>query len=107
MNRHGGGEPSELAPRWTCPACGEWFRTLPYDIGSGRELNCPHCDWCFGADGQQLKSTGELAARHLHPGSRVRQLMARVGWGAASLASSAWRPVLRALTFRRGRDARS
>ena len=28
---------------------------VPYDIGSGPEMSCPTCEWCWGADGQDLK----------------------------------------------------
>lgn len=28
---------------------------VPYDIGSGPEISCPACEWCWGADGQPLK----------------------------------------------------
>lgn len=37
-----------------CPNCGAPVTMKPYDIGSGPELSCPHCDWCWGADGQPL-----------------------------------------------------
>jgi hypothetical protein len=50
------GEPDpgdEAAP--TCPGCGAPVMIAPYDIGSGPELSCPHCEWCWGAEGQQLK----------------------------------------------------
>lgn len=26
----------------------------PYDVGSGPEMACPSCEWCWGADGQPL-----------------------------------------------------
>lgn len=38
-----------------CPTCGVVEARTPYDIGSGRELACRHCEWCWGADGQALK----------------------------------------------------
>lgn len=41
-------------PRWTCIGCGGTFRQRPYDIGSGPEVSCPHCETCFGAEGQSL-----------------------------------------------------
>ena len=39
----------------TCPNCGESVTMIPYDIGSGQEMSCPSCEWCWGADGQDLK----------------------------------------------------
>lgn len=52
-------------PRWTCPACGGTFRQRPYDIGSGPEVACPHCEHCWGAEGQDLKAldVSEVNAR--------------------------------------------
>lgn len=38
-----------------CPSCGEVGRRETYDIGSGPELCCMTCDWCWGANGQELK----------------------------------------------------
>jgi len=38
-----------------CPCCGAEVTAEPYDIGSGPEMSCPHCEWCWGADGQPLK----------------------------------------------------
>lgn len=43
------------APQWLCINCGSTFRQEPYDVGSGPEVACPHCEWCFGAEGQPLK----------------------------------------------------
>jgi hypothetical protein len=37
-----------------CPVCGELALGEPYDIGSGPELSCARCEWCWGAEGQQL-----------------------------------------------------
>lgn len=37
-----------------CPACGAVKRRETYDIGSGPELSCSQCEWCWGADGQPL-----------------------------------------------------
>lgn len=37
-----------------CPSCGGKVAIEPYDIGSGPELSCPHCDHCWGAEGQPL-----------------------------------------------------
>jgi hypothetical protein len=39
----------------TCPSCGEHHDGEPYDIGSGPEFACHHCEWCWGALGQDLK----------------------------------------------------
>lgn len=39
----------------TCPVCGSTVSMTPYDIGSGPELSCPNCEWCWGANGQPLK----------------------------------------------------
>jgi hypothetical protein len=38
-----------------CPNCGAVEARRPYDIGSGPELSCAHCEWCWGAKGQPLK----------------------------------------------------
>jgi rubredoxin len=43
------------APAWTCPQCGHQFEMTPYDIGSGPEVSCSLCEWCWGAEGQPLK----------------------------------------------------
>ena len=37
-----------------CPSCGTIVTARPYDIGSGPEMACPVCEWCWGADGQDL-----------------------------------------------------
>jgi hypothetical protein len=39
----------------TCPSCGVVAVREPYDIGSGPELSCAACEWCWGAQGQDLK----------------------------------------------------
>lgn len=41
--------------RSVCPSCGAEDRRQAYDIGSGPELSCANCEWCWGADGQDLK----------------------------------------------------
>lgn len=41
--------------RSACPACGRVETRVAYDIGSGPELSCADCEWCWGADGQDLK----------------------------------------------------
>lgn len=38
-----------------CPSCGVLAIRETYDIGSGPELSCANCEWCWGADGQPLK----------------------------------------------------
>lgn len=38
-----------------CPTCGLVTERRTYDIGSGPELSCANCEWCWGADGQPLK----------------------------------------------------
>lgn len=38
-----------------CPSCGEYAEREVYDIGSGPELSCVFCEWCWGAEGQDLK----------------------------------------------------
>ena len=45
-------------PGWitsACPSCGTVAEREPYDMGSGQELSCADCEWCWGADGQRLK----------------------------------------------------
>lgn len=37
-----------------CPSCGAVAERMVYDIGSGPELSCANCEWCWGADGQPL-----------------------------------------------------
>lgn len=38
-----------------CPSCGDVATRVVYDIGSGPELCCATCGWCWGAEGQDLK----------------------------------------------------
>lgn len=38
-----------------CPTCGDKASREVYDIGSGPELCCAVCDWCWGANGQPLR----------------------------------------------------
>lgn len=38
-----------------CPSCGDEASRDVYDIGSGPELSCASCEWCWGAEGQPLK----------------------------------------------------
>lgn len=47
-------QPTEVRTS-TCPSCGEQVTMVPYDIGSGPEMSCSSCEWCWGADGQDLK----------------------------------------------------
>lgn len=37
-----------------CPNCDAEVTMRPYDIGSGPEMSCPNCEWCWGANGQAL-----------------------------------------------------
>lgn len=41
--------------RSACPSCGQEAERRAYDIGSGPELACANCEWCWGADGQDLE----------------------------------------------------
>lgn len=41
--------------RSACPTCGAEAERQAYDIGSGPELACANCEWCWGANGQDLK----------------------------------------------------
>lgn len=45
-----------------CPVCGTVAARHAFDIGSGPELACASCEWCWGADGQDLKpiDVGEI-----------------------------------------------
>lgn len=43
-----------------CPSCGAVARRETYDIGSGPELACANCEWCWGAEGQDLKPIPDL-----------------------------------------------
>jgi hypothetical protein len=46
-------------PGWitsACPSCGTVAQRESYDMGSGPELACADCEWCWGADGQRLKA---------------------------------------------------
>lgn len=38
-----------------CPNCGSQSERIAYDVGSGPELSCASCEWCWGANGQDLK----------------------------------------------------
>jgi len=48
-----------------CPNCQRESTLEVYDIGSGPELSCPHCEWCWGANGQELKPIRYDDIRHL------------------------------------------
>jgi len=37
-----------------CPSCGTVATRETYDIGDGPELSCATCEWCWGAEGQDL-----------------------------------------------------
>jgi len=47
-----------------CPQCGSVEPRTVYDVGSGPELCCGQCEWCWGAEGQDLKplATGVCTA---------------------------------------------
>lgn len=45
-----------------CPQCGITVTMTPYDIGSGPEMSCPECEWCWGAEGQPLKDLPKIDA---------------------------------------------
>jgi len=53
-----------------CPSCGASSTLEVYDIGSGPELSCPHCETCWGADGQPLNPVRYNDIRHLVEGHR-------------------------------------
>lgn len=38
-----------------CPSCGVVADREAYDIGSGPEVSCANCEWCWGVEGQDLK----------------------------------------------------
>lgn len=48
--------PMDKRPEHTgpCPSCGTVATRRAYDIGSGPELSCANCEWCWGAEGQDL-----------------------------------------------------
>lgn len=59
-----------------CPCCGRVAARTTYDIGSGPELSCADCEWCWGADGQglapvTLESTLAWMQADGHPGADV------------------------------------
>jgi len=39
----------------SCPSCEIVATRNIYDIGSGPEVSCANCEWCWGANGQDLK----------------------------------------------------
>ena len=43
-----------------CPSCGAVAERRVYDIGSGPELSCANCEWCWGAEGQPLDPVSML-----------------------------------------------
>lgn len=58
------------AQMFVCPECSAIIETKPYDIGSGPEVSCSHCETCFGANGQALdpldplRSFNKMLAEH-------------------------------------------
>lgn len=41
--------------RSACPNCSQVADRDTYDVGSGPELSCSTCEWCWGAEGQALQ----------------------------------------------------
>jgi hypothetical protein len=41
--------------RSACPSCGDVADRTVYDIGSGPEVSCASCEWCWGVLGQSLQ----------------------------------------------------
>lgn len=68
--------------RGPCPQCGDVATRTVYDIGSGPELSCASCEWCWGANGQPLKPVAyadvvrELGFDPLDPVQRDQHLAA-------------------------------
>jgi predicted RNA-binding Zn-ribbon protein involved in translation (DUF1610 family) len=56
----------------TCPNCGSVASRTAYDIGSGPELACATCEWCWGANGQPLKPLDIDAIRQEIKEARTR-----------------------------------
>jgi hypothetical protein len=48
-----------------CPCCGDIATRRTYNIGSGPELSCVSCEWCWGADGQDLRPLDLAAIRRM------------------------------------------
>lgn len=63
----------------TCPSCGTVNDQEPYDIGDGPEFACPNCEWCWGANGQDL-TDGPIKAMY----DEVRGLTGRSGYDGHS-----------------------
>lgn len=61
----GPAQPTEMVTQW-CPSCAAKVTMVPYNIGSGPEMSCPTCEWCWGADGQELQPLDSAA---IPPGS--------------------------------------
>jgi hypothetical protein len=57
--------------RSACPSCGVVADRDPYDIGSGPELSCSNCEWCWGANGQDLQPITPGVTYEPPPGSFV------------------------------------
>jgi rubredoxin len=57
----------------TCPSCGVTSNLEPYNIGSGPEYSCPNCEWCWGAEGQNLQPLPRLIRAPFTP-SQVKAL---------------------------------
>jgi len=48
-----------------CPSCGDTAQRETFDIGSGPELSCYTCEWCWGAEGQDLEPLRPRDVRQL------------------------------------------
>lgn len=51
--------------RGRCPECGQNAKRRVYDIGSGPEISCSTCEWCWGVDGQSLEPLDIEAMKHM------------------------------------------
>lgn len=57
-----------------CPSCERVQELDVYDIGSGPELSCPHCEWCWGANGQALTPLSITQMQAMVEESEIAQL---------------------------------
>lgn len=75
-----------------CPNCGVVAPRRIYDIGSGRELSCGFCEWCWGADGQDLQPLGlhhfEVTVRGRRDGADRDSLLVTQNLRARSLSQA-------------------
>lgn len=63
--------------RSECPTCGLVATRETYDIGngSGPELSCSSCEWCWGADNQPLVPINPVEVK-----ARLRAEGVSPGW---------------------------